>query len=380
MLEHIKKKSQEIKIFSFFSGCGILDLGFEDAGFDICFVNEFNKEFIRAYKYSRTILKHQEPFFGYSDVSIEEFTTVKRKTLTAHIMKARRKNNIVGFIGGPPCPDFSVGGKNKGKYGSNGNLSQVYINVIKQQNPDFFLFENVKGLWRTKIHRAFYEELKNDLIKSNYLIFDRLINAIEFGAPQDRERIIMFGISKKLIKDYTKNDIAGINFPWTKFTTYPDNTAFQFNWPTQNIFNEKINISPPKNIPLELTVQYWFEKNKVDTHPNAEHYFKPRAGLSRFLSVNEGDDSKKSFKRLHRWRYSPTACYGNNEVHLHPFKPRRISASEALAIQSLPKNFLLPEDMTLSDMFKTIGNGVPYIAALGLAKTINHFLNGEICI
>ncbi len=43
------------------------------------------------------------------------------------------------------------------------------------------------------------------------------------------------------------------------------------------------------------------------------------------------------YKRLHRWRYSPTACYGNNEVHLHPYKPRRISVAEALAIQSLPQ-------------------------------------------
>ena len=89
--------------------------------------------------------------------------------------------------------------------------------------------------------------------------------------------------------------------------------------------------------------------------------------------ISEGDDGKKSYKRLHRWRYSPTAAYGNNEVHLHPFKPRRLTVAEALAIQSLPANFELPSTMTLSNMFKTIGNGVPYLAALGLAKSIlNH--------
>ena len=83
---------------------------------------------------------------------------------------------------------------------------------------------------------------------------------------------------------------------------------------------------------------------------------------------------KKSYKRLHRWRYSPTAAYGNNEVHLHPYKPRRISAAEALAIQSLPKNFIIPEHISLSNMFKTIGNGVPYLAAKGLAETISVFI------
>ena len=84
---------------------------------------------------------------------------------------------------------------------------------------------------------------------------------------------------------------------------------------------------------------------------------------------------KKSYKRLHRWRYSPTACYGNNEVHLHPYKVRRLSVAEALAIQSLPKKFALPNNMTLSHKFKTIGNGVPYLAAQGVAKTILYFLD-----
>ena len=126
----------------------------------------------------------------------------------------------------------------------------------------------------------------------------------------------------------------------------------------------------PQGIPEKLTIEYWFEKNDVINHPNAKHVFTARAGLARFQSVEEGDDSKKSYKRLHRWRYSPTAAYGNNEVHLHPYKPRRITVAEALAIQSLPKDFELPADMTLSNMFKTVGNGVPYIAALGIAQSI----------
>ena len=77
---------------------------------------------------------------------------------------------------------------------------------------------------------------------------------------------------------------------------------------------------------------------------------------------------------MHRWSYSPTAAYWNNEVHIHQFKPRRISVAEALAIQSLPKEYELPLDVTLSDAFKTIGNGVPYLAAKGIALNIFDFL------
>ncbi len=91
-------------------------------------------------------------------------------------------------------------------------------------------------------------------------------------------------------------------------------------------------------------------------------------------TIEEGDVSKKSYKRLHRWRFSPTAAYGNNEVHLHPYKERRISVAEAMAIQTLPKEFELPSNMTLTDKFKTVGNGVPYILASGIAKTMYDYL------
>ena len=93
-------------------------------------------------------------------------------------------------------------------------------------------------------------------------------------------------------------------------------------------------------------------------------------------TIEEGDVSKKSYKRLHRWRYSPTVAYGNNEVHLHPYKERRLSAAEAMALQTLPKDFELPADMSLTDKFKTIGNGVPFLLANGIAKTIDDFLRG----
>ena len=98
--------------------------------------------------------------------------------------------------------------------------------------------------------------------------------------------------------------------------------------------------------------------------------------MMRIVTSSEMQDvEKKCYKRLHRWRYSPTAAYGNNEVHIHPFLPRRISAAEALAIQTLPANFVLPPNITLTDAFKTIGNGVPFVAARGVAETIYDYIH-----
>ena len=375
--------SKRPKLFSFFAGSGFLDLGFELSDFEIVYVNEIYSPFMKAYRYSRQCLNLPSPEYGYHEGEEADVTRLTEREHALHlselIQDARKSIDVIGFIGGPPCPDFSIGGKNRGREGDNGKLSAAYIELICQQKPDFFLFENVKGLWKTKKHRDFFEELKNQLSQSGYVLVERLINAIEYGVPQDRERIILIGFNTNLIRDIgiKITDIKVIHewaFPWKNNILYRKVEAFSYPWPSTNPFIENSTLPCSAGIPQELTVEYWFRKNDVLNHPNSEHHFQPRAGIKRFASVFEGDDSKKSFKRLHRWRYSPTACYGNNEVHLHPYKIRRISVAEALAIQSLPKDFLLPCDMSLTNMFKTIGNGVPYLASKAIAQTILDFL------
>lgn len=365
-------------LFSFFSGSGFLDLGFEKNGFDVQFVNEFHKPFLEAYSYTRKKLNINEPLYGYNNQSIEEFLTGDgKKYLSSIVLGSKKSSDLVGFIGGPPCPDFSVGGKNRGREGDNGKLTETYITAIIQQKPDFFIFENVKGLWRTKKHRSFYDEMKGKLEKNGYVLTDRLTNSIEYGVAQDRDRIFLFGIQKKLVKKKLSSHTLSDLFNWEKYISHDRSIVLdQTNWPTLEEYKPEEYKPIPEHIKnyAELTVEHWFKRNNVNNHPNSEKFFTPRAGLAKFKTIMEGDTNKKSYKRLHRWRYSPTAAYGNNEVHLHPYKSRRLSAAEALAIQSLPKEFHFPPEMTLSNMFKTIGNGVPYLAASGLAKTVYHFL------
>jgi DNA (cytosine-5)-methyltransferase 1 len=363
----------KISLLSFFSGSGFLDLGFEDEGFSVDFVNELHQPFREAYQYSRTQLGKNPPQYGYSNDDVVEFLSAKKSMLFSIMCHARVSSDLVGFIGGPPCPDFSIGGKNRGSEGDRGQLSATYIDLIIQRKPHFFLFENVKGLWRTKKHRTFYEELKQKLQQANYLLTERVVNSIEYGVPQDRERVFLIGFRNSTLADLNKVEEFNHNFPWLTQTQYSTD-ILKANWPNTHPFEENNERIPEQNTPMELTVEHWFNRNNIIGHPNAEHYFQPRAGLSKFLSIDEGDVSGKSYKRLHRWRYSPTAAYGNNEVHIHPYKPRRISAAEALAIQSLPEGFVLPHDMTLTNMFKTIGNGVPYLASRGIAKTLIQFV------
>ena len=150
-----------IQIYSFFAGVGFLDLGFQNANFDIAFVNEYNERFLYAYQYARKNDSHV-PHYGYSHLDIRSF--LSDDTWNATFPDYRQKKNIlIGFIGGPPCPDFSVAGRNEGKEGKNGQLTSIYVELIIKRKPDFFLLENVKGLYRTKKHREFYDSIKRKL-------------------------------------------------------------------------------------------------------------------------------------------------------------------------------------------------------------------------
>ena len=294
---------KKIKLYSFFSGCGLLDLGMEEAGFDIAMVSEKYEPFLEAYKYSRKKMKIKEPEYGYFNDDICDYLEENSK-LDILIEKDKR-DSIIGFIGGPPCPDFSTAGKNKGINGDNGKLSKTYFDLICKEKPDFFVFENFN-----------------------------------------------WGIREYNILETIRN----------------------IDWPDTEPFRENFMTQPPQDIIKELTIQHWFDKNDVENHPNSENFFQPKAGLARMQTIEEGDVSRKSFKRLHRWRYSPTAAYGNNEVHLHPYKVRRLSIAEVLAIQSVPPEFELPLNMSLTDMFKTVGNGVPVLMAEKFGRELKPLL------
>lgn len=369
-----------ISLFSFFSGVGMLDLAFERNQYNIVLVNEYSAQFMEAYKYARQQLGIAPPIYGYYEKSAEYFARKRGKKRLNKLMQAERgRGNLVGFIGGPPCPDFSVAGKNRGSEGKHGKLTKTYFDIICRCKPDFFVFENVKGLVRTQKHNHFYEEMQHKLFANDYIISHRLLNSLSYGVPQFREREIMVGIKKQLFEDlgYQADPNGSFEFPWDEHAIGEVEEILNQPWPTVQRFianSRRVNRWTDFE---ELTVNHWFIQNDVCHHPNARDRFAVKAGRAKMEVIAEGDTSRKSFKRLHRWRYSPTACYGNNEVHLHPYKVRRLSVAEAMAIQSLPREFVLPREMSLSSKFKTIGNGVPFLLSQAIAVTLYDFLHAK---
>lgn len=377
-------------IYSFFSCSGFLDLGFELANgrpYTIRMANEIDADFRKCYRYARENLKKKilvADDFIFPN-SIEDFVLRGGKPRKGceetykkfeSLLKADRDaGHIIGFIGGPPCPDFSVAGLNAGKDGSVGPLSSKYVRLINQEEPHFFLFENVKGLASRKHHTYFHSLCQK--LSEKYYISHRLVNALWYGVPQYRERLIIVGIRRDLLTGFSHrkfdHELKWESYQWFKEAVIKNRTR----WPSSQPYNPDPNLPRPKiNAGIaKLTVHDWWIKNDVINHPNQLNQTCPKESTRpRYESIPEGNSKGKSYHRLHRWKYAFTACYGHNEVPLHPWEPRRISVAEALATQSLPADFVLPPTMRISALFKAVGNGVPFLMAQRLADMINSFL------
>lgn len=367
---HLRQTSEEVPILSYFTGAGLLDLGFLRYNFNIVWRNENNDAFARGFAHAMSALTGEEHTIN-DNRSIVDLTT---RQVVRKAFGATGKPETFGIVGGPPCPDFSNGGKNHGEYGDNGKLSNNYVTHILGLRPAFFLFENVNGLFKTEKHKAFFDKIVTRL-KTAYIVDHRVLNALDFGVPQNRERVFLLGFRKDWLRkrmDTNTIDQAGHWFPWPMNEGY-EGAKNKYKWPARVPFGSQPE--KPNDIPERLMVGTHICTEDILELANSNDRFNPKS--EKFQLIDEGDDTRKSFKRLHRWRYSPTAAYGNNEVHLHPAEARRLSVREVSRLQTVPDEYELPADLALGHKFKMIGNGVPVDLAEAVAGAIARVLNGK---
>lgn len=361
-----------LPVLSFFTGGGFLDLGFETVGFNIAWSNEYNVRFADLHDYAYTKWRQAtNPQAKAAKISsTKSITHLHPRDIIEQAFGGRNSRpDIYGVIGGPPCTDFSVGGLQAGSAGFAGRLTGVYVKKLLDLNPAFFVLENVPSLVRHAKHKEYFDK-KTKLLAAHYHLYERVLQAMEFGVPQDRERLFVVGIKKGI-----RANCKAIPFEWPAMPRFAN--AKSLDWPRENAF--KADIAIPTGLPNELMVHHALGGDGGVEHlPNGKEWFTPYS--KKFGRVPEGRVSTKSFKRLHRFRYSPTAWYGNNEVHLHPTKARRISVREALRLQSIPDSYVLPEEAPLCAKFKIICNGVPMKLAEKVAASVKSHLVKIGCI
>jgi len=159
-----------MRLVSFFAGCGGLDLGFEQAGFDVVWANELEPHCRATY-----IRNHPKTEFVLGDICKIDPNSIP---------------DCDGFIGGPPCQSWSVGGKQKGLDDKRGQLFIKYIELISAKNPKFFVIENVKGMLDKKFKDVF-EDFVARLDDAGYDVQWALLDAVNFRIPQNRERLLL---------------------------------------------------------------------------------------------------------------------------------------------------------------------------------------------
>lgn len=362
------------KILSFFTGGGLLDLGLEEAGFSIAWTNENNDAFADMYEAATTGWRRERKLRpSVARISSRESIVELKASRVLRQAFPNGKPGIFGVVGGPPCPDFSNGGKHSGHSGEHGRLTKSFVEIICQLKPTFFVIENVAGLYLFRKHRRFLNSQLR-ILRGNgrYAVDARLLSALDLGLPQDRERLFVVGFRKPVAERAIGRRLDLDEDEWFQWPTDPKYADMKLlEWPRTNRFGSKPR--RPTNVPMELTVYHALNGGgNPEQLPNGREYF--NAYSKKFRTRAEGDVSGKSFKRLHRYRYSPTVWYGNQEVHLHPWKQRRLSVREALRIQTVPDEYVLPGGYSLSAKFKLIGNGVPCRMAEILGAELLEFL------
>jgi len=169
------------KMVSLFSGCGGLDLGFEKAGFDIIWANDFDADAQAVYRLNLGEID------GRNILTVGEDEIPDCDILTA------------GF----PCQPFSNAGSRKGVHDSRGMLYKECLRMISAKMPKVVVFENVKGLLSTKYidGRNLADVIVEDLSIMNdvgYDVVHQLINASDYDVPQNRQRVLFVGVRKDL--------------------------------------------------------------------------------------------------------------------------------------------------------------------------------------
>lgn len=168
-------KKQQFTAVSLFSGAGGLDLGFERQGFHTIWANDINKDACATHK------KWSDAEVVCDKIENIDFNTIPKTD---------------AIFGGFPCQGFSLSGPRKIDDSRN-TIYKYFVKLVEEKQPYCFVAENVKGIF-TLGNGEIFEAIVEDFKSKGYRVFYQLLNASDYGVPQDRERVILVGFRKDL--------------------------------------------------------------------------------------------------------------------------------------------------------------------------------------
>lgn len=321
-----------MKLISLFTGAGGLDLGFEKAGFDIVWANEFDKSIWETFE------------FNFPHTKLD-----KRSIIDVALQDIPQAD---GILGGPPCQSWSEAGAGRGINDKRGKLFYEYIRILKNKQPKFFFAENVSGILHPKHSEAFtniVEKFKN----AGYEISQKLLNANDFDVPQDRLRVIIIGYRKNLKKKFEfpepqKYKPVLKDAIWDLRRAKPAKEGNKTN-NDKNLWapnHEYMNGGFSTIYMSRNRVRAWDEPSFTIQAGGRHAPIHPQAPKMKFIAQN-----KRVFVSGQEKKY------------------RRLSVRECARVQTFPDNYIF-KYKNIADGYKMIGNAVPVNFAKHIAQKI----------
>ncbi len=362
-------KTKRLNAISLFSGAMGLDLGIEKAGIDIRLCVEMNKYAVSTIRQNTDI-----------PVIDRDITTVSSSELLD--TSGLKHGQLDLLIGGPPCQAFSTAGARRGLDDFRGNVIIQYLRIVSELHPKYFILENVRGILSAKLNYvpssyAEYESIKdlsgsvirflaNEFKKQGYTISFALFNSANYGVPQIRERVIIFGHRGKKRIPLPQPTHSELGLHGTKKWITLGEVIADLPQPTATEYK------PFSHKTLEYIKLIAEGENWTSLKPEIA-----QKAMGKAYNLSGG---KTGFlRRLSNKRPSPTLVTSPimpATLICHPTEPRPLSVKEYARIQQFPDNWIFSGN--ISEVYKQIGNAVPVGLGYMAGNHIVKFESGEL--
>ncbi|TAE83260.1 MAG: DNA cytosine methyltransferase [Alphaproteobacteria bacterium] len=326
-----------MNILSLFSGAGGMDRGFEMAGFQTIWANEYDKDIWATYEanFPHVVLNHK----SICDISSDEIPDAD------------------GLIGGPPCQSWSEAGTLRGIDDSRGKLFFEFIRVLEAKQPKFFVAENVSGMLAAR-HAPALQHITQLLTNCGYELSVMLLNAVDFSVPQERKRLFFVGFRKDLGACFRFPDpIIQRKTLRDAISDLTDNTLPA---QAQNKTNGLECIIPNHEYMIGGFSSIFMSRNRVRTWD--EPSFTIQAG-GRHAPIHP---QAPKMHPIGKDRFS----FVSGSEHLY----RRLSVRECAHIQTFPPSHIFHYTHVAAG-YKMVGNAVPCQLAFHVAQAIKEQLS-----
>lgn len=342
-------------VIDLFAGVGGLSLGFEKQGFNVLIANEYDESIADAYSKNHKGTK----------MIVGDITSLNLKeTFGSYAGKV----DVV--IGGPPCQGFSQKGQRKTIHDERNFLFKYYVAVVELVKPRYFVMENVPNLL-TAENGYFFREIEELFNKMGYSLEHGVLNAADYGVPQNRRRAIIIG---KLNGDAPKlpkpkdekvtiwdaiSDLAYLESgEGTDEQEYKNAPESEYQKRLRGAATVLHNHVATKHSPIAL-------ERLAMIPPNSGREVLPEEHITK--SIYSG-----TWTRMRKDEISVTITTRfdtpSSGKFTHPYLDRAITVREAARIQSFPDDFQFTGNK--GSQMKQVGNAVPPLLAEAIASVI----------